>query len=140
MFDFVVYAGMALISFLAATVLIGWGIPRLRRDESSSLSGEESGAGEGSTRGADTVTACAKPVFDWQSPGLWIGLCEVLIVFPLVCHSEYGALAIIFGAKEYVQKTKIEKNPAHYLLGTLVNLSLAILFALLAMSLVGHGS
>ena len=86
------------------------------------------------------MTACAKPVFDWRSLGLWIGLCEILIVFPLVCHSEYGALAIIFGAKECVRKTKIEKNPARYLLGTLVSLSLAILFALLAKSLVGSGS
>ena len=140
MFDFAVYAGMAVISFLAATVLIGWGIPRLRRGDRSPRSGDEGTVGEESSSSADTVTACARPVFDWQSPGLWIGLCEILIVFPLVCHSEYAALAIIFGAKEYVQKTKIEKDPAHYLLGTLVNLSLAILFALLAMSLVGSGS
>jgi hypothetical protein len=76
-------------------------------------------------------------VFDWASAGLWIGVCEILIVFPLVCYGEFGALAIIFGAKEYVRKEKIQKDPAHYLLGTLVNLSIAILFALWAKSLAG---
>lgn len=140
MFDFAIYAAAALVSFLTATMLIGWGIPRLRRDDKPASSGEESTAGKEDSGGVTPETASAKPVFDWRSPGLWIGLCEVLIVFPLICHSEYGALAIIFGAKEYVQKEKILKDPARYLLGTLANLALAILFALWAKSLTGSGS
>lgn len=119
MCDFAIYAAAALASFAIATVLIGWGIPHLRRDES------------------DSAVPRAKRVFDWKSAGLWIGLCEVAIVFALVYESEYGALAIIFGAKEYVQKDRIKKDPAHYLLGTMANLALAILFALLAQWLVG---
>ncbi|MBE9505995.1 MAG: hypothetical protein IMY84_04195 [Chloroflexi bacterium] len=140
MFDFAIYAAMALASFLTATMLIGWGVPRLRRDDKPSASGERSTAVKEGSDGAVPVAAPAKPVFDWKSPGLWIGLCEILIVFPLICHSEFGALAIIFGAKEYVQRKKIEENPARYLLGTLANLALAILFALWAKSLVGSGS
>jgi len=41
-------------------------------------------------------------------------------------------------AKEFVRREKIEKNPAYYLLGTLINLATAILFALLARSLAGR--
>ena len=103
-----------------ATVLIGAGIPNLRRDE------------------GDTKSDRPKRVFDWRSAGLWIGLCEVAIVFVLVLQSEYGALAVIFGAKEYVRKDRIKKDPAHYLLGTMANLAIAILFALLARWLVGE--
>ena len=119
MYDFAVYVLAALVSFTIATVLIGAGIPHLRRDAD------------------DTKSDRPKRVFDWKSAGLWIGLCEVAIVFVLVLQSEYGALAVIFGAKEYVRKDRIKKDPAHYLLGTMANLALAILFALLARWLVG---
>jgi len=119
MCDFFVYALAALVSFVTATVLIGAGIPHLRREED------------------DSATPKGKRVFDWKSAGFWIGLCEVAIVFVLVLQSEYGALAVIFGAKEYVRKDRIKKDPAHYLLGTLANLAIAILFALLARWLVG---
>jgi len=121
MIDLVTYAGFAALSFVIATVIIGWGIPHLRRD------------GGVSTAAVDAVP---KRVFDWLSTGFWIGVCEVLLVFPLVCHGEYSALAIIFGAKEFVRREKIQQNPSHYLLGTLVNISIAVLFALLAMRVV----
>jgi hypothetical protein len=130
MIDVLIYAGFAALSFVVASVIIGWGIPHLRRDGGMSEVAADAGA-DGGTRApaADTVP---KRVFDWLSTGFWIGACEVLLVFPLVCHGEYSALAIIFGAKEYVRKEKIQQNPSHYLLGTLVNLSIAVLFALLA--------
>jgi len=48
---------------------------------------------------------------------------------------EYSALAIIIGAKAFVRKEQIQKNPAFYLLGTLVNVSSAVLFGLLAVRL-----
>lgn len=60
----------------------------------------------------------------------------MLLVFALVCHGEYSALAIIFGAKEFVRREKIQQNPSHYLLGTLVNISLAVLFTLLAIRVI----
>lgn len=124
MCDFATYAIAAIVSFSIASVLIGWGIPHLRRDEGDA---------------DDSASVRPKRVFDWKSAGLWIGLCEVAIVFVLVLQSEYGALAVIFGAKEYVRKDRIKKDPAHYLLGTMANLALAILFALLARWLVGDG-
>lgn len=140
MTDFAIYAALAVVSFFVSTLLIGWGIPRLRRDDTpASRSGGSDGTKENPGSAAQAVVE-KKRVFDWKSPGLWIGLSEVAIVFPLICHSEYGALAILFGAKEYVQRKKIEENAARYLLGTLVNLALAILFALWAKSLVGSGS
>ena len=56
----------------------------------------------------------------------------MLIVFALVCQGEFSALAIIIGAKEFVRKKEIEKDPAYYLLGTLINVGVAIIFALSA--------
>ena len=140
MTDFVTYAAMALVSFFVSTLLIGWGIPRLKKEEVAPPAAVTPPGAAQAPQDATAALAKRPPVFDWRSPGLWIGLCEVAIVFPLICHSEYGALAIIFGAKEYVQKEKIQKNPARYLLGTLANLALAIVFALWAKSLVGSGS
>ena len=122
MIDLLIYGGFAAVSFVAATVIIGWGIPHLRRD------------GGGS---ASSVEPAPKRVFDWLSTGFWIGACEVVLVFALVTHGEYSALAIIFGAKEFVRREKIQQNPSHYLLGTLVNISLAVLSTLLAIRVLG---
>jgi len=116
--DLAVFIGFAALSFVVSTLLIGGGIPHLRKKDCD-----------------EDVAATAKrrgPIFDWRSAGLWIGLCEVALVFPLVYYKQFGALAIIFGAKEYVRKEDIRKDPSHYLLGTLVNLSVAVLLALLA--------
>ena len=53
------------------------------------------------------------------------------MAFVFVSKGEFGTLAIIIGAKEFVRKEKIKENASYYLLGTFVNLSLAILFTLL---------
>ncbi len=65
--------------------------------------------------------------------GFWIGFFETLIIFSFVYAGEYGALAIIMGAKEFVRKEKIAENASYYLLGTLINLAIAVLFAQLAL-------
>lgn len=65
--------------------------------------------------------------------GFWIGFLETLIIFSFVYAGEYGALAIIMGAKEYVRKEKIAENASYYLLGTLINLAIAVLLAQLAL-------
>ena len=70
-----------------------------------------------------------------QQVGFWIGFCETLIIFLLVSADQYGALAIILGAKEFVRKEKIQENASYYLLGTLVNVSVALLLVRLAMVL-----
>lgn len=93
-----------ILSLLLSSFLIRFGIPRLT----------------GST--LQTVIAW------YKDPGFWIGLCENLIIFIFVLHNEFSALAIIFGAKEFVRKEEIKQNPAYYLLGTLVNFGLALTF------------
>jgi len=70
-----------------------------------------------------------------QQVGFWIGFCETLIIFLLVSADQYGALAIILGAKEFVRKEKIQENASYYLLGTLVNVSVALVAVRLAMVL-----
>jgi hypothetical protein len=64
--------------------------------------------------------------------GFWIGFFETLLIFMFVAQNEYGALAIVMAAKEFVRKEKVAENAAYYLLGTLINLSVAVLFALIA--------
>ncbi len=120
MSDLLVFVSFGIASFFLSSFLIGGGIPHLRERDCSDVDEAES---RGKAR---------RPVVDWRSAGLWIGMCEVALVFPLVYYKEFGALAIIFGAKEYVRKERIQKDPSHYLLGTLVNLSIAVLMALLA--------
>lgn len=63
--------------------------------------------------------------------GFWIGTFETILVFVFVFHNEFSALAIIFAAKEFVRKEKILADPGYYLLGTLANLSIAVLLALI---------
>lgn len=64
--------------------------------------------------------------------GFWIGAFEAILVFVFVFRDAFSALAIIFAAKEYVRREKVAKDPAYYLLGTLVNVAIAMLFAILA--------
>ena len=105
-----------LLSFLVTTCLIRWGIPRL---DSGGDSPNELPESHGDGR-----------IFDLRSTGFWIGFCETLLVFAFVYQGQYEALAIIVGAKQFVRKENIQKNPSYYLLGTLINISLALLFAL----------
>ena len=71
----------------------------------------------------------SEAIFDLRATGFWIGICETVLIFVLVCAGEYSALAIIVGAKEFVRKEKIQSNPSYYLLGTLANLTVAVLLA-----------
>lgn len=91
-----------LLSLVLSSTLIRFGIPRL-------------------TGSIDRIISVW-----YMDTGFWIGLCENLIIFIFVLHNEFSALAIIFGAKEFVRKDDIKQNPAYYLLGTLVNFGLAL--------------
>jgi len=84
-------------------------------------------AGLRSFRAPDSASPRGTP-----SLGFWIGFFETILIFILVFQDEFGALAIVFAAKELVQRDKISKDPGYYLLGTLANVSIACLFALLA--------
>ncbi len=112
-----IYVGACLLAFLLSTLVVRRGIPKLKGAEKL----PDSSAGG--------------PIFDFGAAGFWIGFCETILIFFLVLEGEYGALAIIIGAKEFVRKEKIEQNASYYLLGTLVNLTIAVAFARLAMVL-----
>lgn len=107
------------LSFLASTVIIRYGIPRLKPKDGDSAKGglPESSAGT--------------PIFDVKSTGFWIGLCETLLIFAFVYATEFGGLAIIIGAKEFVRKEDIKSNPNYFLLGTLINVTIAFVAALI---------
>lgn len=102
-------------SMVVTTLIIQWLVPFLRSPEQTAQSGRPSGK-----------------KIDLMSLGFWIGFFETLLVFMFVAQKEFGALAIIMAAKEFVRKEKIAGNAAYYLLGTLINLAIAVLFALIA--------
>lgn len=109
-------------SLILTSWLIVWGIPKLDqekpRDKTALVNGPKN-----------------KP-FNLKSTGFWIGFCETLLVFAFVYAGEYGALAIIMGAKGIVRKENIQDNPSYYLLGNLINVSVALVFAVTAKALI----
>jgi hypothetical protein len=109
-----------ILSFVASTLIIRLGVGRLTSD---------------SAGGGVLPESKSRHPFDFRSTGFWIGFCETLLTFVLVYHTQFAALAVIVGAKEFVRRDEIQKVPSYYLLGTLVNLSSAVLFALFAKSL-----
>jgi hypothetical protein len=66
--------------------------------------------------------------------GFWIGFFETILVLVLVIEREYGALSIIFAAKQFLglRKDVTENKRICYHLGSLINVAIAILFALVA--------
>ena len=125
MVDLLLLADLFLLSFMSATIAIRAGIPRLKSNAGALEMLPESSSSN---------------LFDFRSTGFWIGFCETLLVFVLVYEAEFSALAIIIGAKEVVRKDEIQKNPSYYLLGTLINLCSAVLFALLAKAVLSPGA
>lgn len=122
-----------LAAFILSTLIIRRGIPKLQdqRIEAKSARSPADPLDHLIEHGRLPESA-SNAVFDWRSTGLWIGLCEVFLIFILVFADAFSALAIIIGAKQFVRNEKIKENPSYYLLGTLANLSIAIMFALLA--------
>lgn len=128
-------AGLFLAAFLVSTLVIRLGIPKLQGDVIETKS----------TTPADPVAtlleqgrlpeSSSTAVFDIKSTGFWIGLCETFLIFVLVFANAFSALAIIIGAKQFVRNEKIKINPSYYLLGTLANLCIAVLFAIGARAL-----
>jgi hypothetical protein len=77
------------------------------------------------------VNSRFKKKFSFHDTGVWIGLTEHFLIVTFVLVHEYTAVGLVFAAKEYVRSDKIRENPSYYLLGTLLNVSSAILFGLL---------
>ena len=117
-----ILSGGFFFSFILTSLLIRWGIPKLDKEKESHETLPESGS--------------RKKYFDFKSTGFWIGFCETLLVFAFVYAGEYGALAIIMGAKGIVRKENIQENPSYYLLGNLINVSVALVFAVTAKTLI----
>jgi len=116
---FAVHAAGFVLAFVSATLAIRLGLPRLRTGEGEAVK---------------LPIPPGSPLLDWRGTGFWIGFFETFRVFVLVSESQYAALAVIFAAKEFVRKEKIAENAAYYLLGTLINLSAAVFFAIGASS------
>ncbi|NBC84379.1 MAG: hypothetical protein GVY19_13510 [Bacteroidetes bacterium] len=105
--------GSFLITVAFTSVLIRTAIPWLRK-ENPNISKN--------INEADHIEKVA-----WhKNIGFWIGLFEIMIIYVLAFHREYSALAIIIGAKEYVRKEKIVMDPIYYMLGTIINIGIAL--------------
>lgn len=122
-------SGLFLASFVLSTLVIRLGIPKLNDGarETKSLAQDHP-----QLQGLKLPESSSNAVFDLKSTGFWIGFCETFLIFVLVYAQAFNALAIIIGAKQFVRSEKIAEHPSYYLLGTLANLAIAILFALIA--------
>ncbi|MEO0465337.1 MAG: hypothetical protein AAF216_02245 [Pseudomonadota bacterium] len=121
-----------LTSFILSTLAIRLGIPRLNDGvETKSMSREHP-----DFEGLMLPESASTAVFDIKSTGFWIGFCETFLIFVLVYAGAFNALAIIIGAKQFVRSEKIKENPSYYLLGTLTNLAIAVVAALIASTLI----
>lgn len=107
-------------SFLLSTILIRFFIIRVQRKAEIETTPKDTQE--------QAATTKKKPNKVWlKDTGFWIGFFEHIVIFVFVANKEFSALAIIFGAKEFVRKEDIVKNPAYYLLGTLINFGIALL-------------
>ena len=67
--------------------------------------------------------------------GFWIGFFETILIFVFVLEQEYIPVALLVGAKMLVGArtgARAEAASARFLLGSLTNASVAVLFALVA--------
>ena len=88
---------------MLSTLFIGDGIPQLHREVGDEDRGsrDEAAPCDCAEGQAAMHLRSGRPVFDWRSAGLWIGLCEVALVFPLVNLSVAVLFALL--AKRLVQ-------------------------------------
>ena len=71
----------------------------------------------------------AKPL---PSTGFWIGFFETIPILIFVVEREYTAVAILLAAKLLMGRNLAQGRPTHYVIATLCNFSVAILFGILA--------
>ena len=82
--------------------------------------------------GLTTDPDTAEDLKPLPSTGFWIGFFETIPTFIFVIERDYTAVAILLAAKLLMGKTVMSRRPTHYLIGTLCNFSVAILFGVLA--------
>jgi len=119
------------LAFVLSTIVIRCGIPCLESDNTAGQPID----GEQQTPTRMLPESSSSRIFDWSSTGIWIGLFEMIITFALIFVDQFGALAIIIGTKQVARMEQSKKNPSYYVLGTLINLSTALLLAMFARSL-----
>jgi len=107
-------------SLICSSILIRFGIPLLKPYTSQI---------------PDSTKISRKKVNWWSDIGFWIGFFETLIIFVFVVNKEFSGLALIFGAKEFVRKEEIIKDPAYYLLGTIINLGISLVVIEIALDI-----
>ncbi len=67
---------------------------------------------------------------DVRDVGFWIGMCEHFLVVTFVLFHDFVAIGIVFAAKEFVRSDKVKQDPTYYLLGTMLNISMAVFWGL----------
>ncbi len=82
--------------------------------------------------GLTTDPDTAEDLKPLPSTGFWIGFFETIPTLVFVIEREYTAVAILLAAKLLMGKTLMRGRPTHYLIGTLCNFGVAILFGVLA--------
>jgi hypothetical protein len=72
--------------------------------------------------------------------GFWIGFFETILVFVFVIERQYVALAIIVAAKQFFggRSDVTEARRIRYDLASLINMSVAVVFALIARFWISH--
>ena len=73
--------------------------------------------------------------------GAVIGKCENFLTITLILANAFTGLALIFSAKSIIRREDIQKDPAYYLGGTLVNFSYSVLIGFLIrvlLAVIGH--
>jgi hypothetical protein len=118
MIDLLIKAGIFIVSVFLSLILSGLlirkGIPRIKKNNGI---------------GPDHTGTQKKGKVFFLELGFLIGFFETLIIFVFVINKEFSALAIIFGAKEFVRKEQIKADPTYYLLGTFINFAVALIMA-----------
>ena len=136
-----ILVGLFLFAFLISTFLIRKCIPNLQTDSTEkNTNGENNDSIIVLPDGQKLPESSSTNLLDFKSTGFWIGLCETFLIFVLVLADAFNALAIIIGAKQFVRNEKIKQNPSYYLLGTLTNLCVSILFAQVASWVLGSST
>ncbi len=113
----------------ASTVLIRVGIPSLKAFARSAPGAEEK-------QRPEPLPDSRGGIFDLASVGFWIGVFEALIIFLFINLEAPTGLGIILAAKGLARKEEMHADPSYYLLGFLINISISLGFAVLALRLV----
>ncbi len=119
-----VWLGCLLAAVLVSTLAIRLGIPALKAADRKGRRPVENPLVLPDSRGG---------VFDFSSVGFWIGVFEALMIFLFIFLNAPTGLGVILAAKGLARKEEMHQDPSYYLLGFLINITVALGFAVLAL-------